>query len=58
MYLLVVSMVDDVVAPKPPSQVVMETCGSDISCSGRVSVLVRAVFPELRLFLGPPVRVT
>ena len=38
MYLLVVSMVDDVVAPKPPSQVVMETCGSDISCSGRVSM--------------------
>ena len=31
-------MVDGLAAPKPPSQVVMETCGSDISCSGRVSM--------------------
>jgi len=36
MYRLAVS-VDDLVAPKPPSQVVMETCGSGISCSSGVS---------------------
>ena len=29
---------DGLAASKPPSQVVMETCGSGISCSGRVSV--------------------
>jgi len=37
MYLLAVSVVDGLAAPKSPSQVVMETCGSDISYSCRVS---------------------
>ena len=36
-YLLPVSMVDGLAASRPPSQVLTETCGSDISCSGRVS---------------------
>ena len=31
-------MVDGLEAPKPPSQVVVETCGSGISSSGRVSI--------------------
>jgi len=35
---LAISMMDGLAASKPPSQVVVETCGAGISGSGRVSV--------------------